>query len=219
MGNSIKEFRKKNKTATPYFHTDASQAPRYLSLQPNTLGVDLLSLDGSKIYGPKGVGILFIKDGTLIEPLFRGGGQERGIRSGTVNTPLVVGFAEALHLCEKRREADNKKLSALKEFFITSLLKKYPETMIHTPPSKSVSGIVSLSFPHIQSEELFIKLNTLGMYTSLGSACESEPPDLLPVHKKNTDALRISLGRETTKKEIIALCEALFAVLLRRDTI
>ena len=219
MGGIIKTFRKKNKNHALYFHTDASQAPRYLSIRPHMLGVDLLTLDGAKIYGPKGVGILFVKEGTEIAPLIKGGGQERGMRSGTINTPLVVGFAEALLLCEKKREEDNKKIGALKYFFIKTLIKNCSYAKINTPISKSVSGVISVFFPRENSEELFVKLNTLGIYTSLGSACESETLNIISTHKKNTDALRISLGRETTKKEINTLLKTLFTVLSARDII
>jgi len=129
----IRHFRKENSsTKTPYLHTDACQAPRFLDLNVEKLGVDLLSFNGSKIYGPKGVGCLFVRRGVMLEPQMRGGGQERGLRSGTLNVPGIVGLARALEICEAERAREIKKLTKL-QIKLISELKKIPNLKINGP--------------------------------------------------------------------------------------
>jgi len=102
----INDFRRKNTLKFPYFHIDACQAGQYLDINVGDLGVDLMSVNGSKIYGPKGIGFLYIKSGTKIEPLFYGGGQEKKLRSGTENVPLIVGLAKALEIAREEQKKD-----------------------------------------------------------------------------------------------------------------
>lgn len=209
----------------PLFHTDASQAPRFLSLNVATLGVDLLTLDASKIYGPKGVGLLYVRDGTPLEPLMYGGGQERGLRPGTENVAGIVGFAEALSLCDKERIDEVKHLARLKKELVDGITNHIPNAMIHSQPKNGVPGIVNISFPQIPGDELLIALEAEGIYVATGSACGAEKNNesfvirALGVPKSFLGrSIRFSFGRDNTKKDITTTVRALKEVLTRRES-
>ena len=213
----ILRWKRRHATKFPYFHTDASQAPRYLPVKPETLGVDLLSLDGLKIYGPKGIGVLYKKRSIALEPLFHGGGQEDGMRSGTQNVPGAVGMSVALVLSEKERARETKRLSALKEFFIAELSKRFPKAEVNGDPRNAVPGIANIFFPESKnSEELLIALDVRGIYVSLGSACGSAGERVSEVIKalfhdkvRARKSIRISFGKETKKGDVLRLVKAL----------
>ena len=164
----------------PVFHTDACQAAGALSLKIKDLGVDLLTLNGSKIYGPKGVGCLYVNKNYKIEPLIVGGSQEMGLRAGTENTALIVGFAEALKLAEKLRKKESQRLRSLRDYFIKNVLKTIPHCRLNGHFQKRLPNNINFSFAGIEGESLVLKLDQYGISTSTGSACTST--DLKPSH-------------------------------------
>jgi len=202
----VKKFRKHN--LLPAFHTDACQAAGALNLKINNLGADLLTLNGSKIYGPKGTGCLYINKNYKIEPLIVGGTQEMGLRAGTENTALIVGFAEALRLAEKLRK-ESQRLKNLRNYFIKKILKNVPYSRLNGHAQKRLPNNVNLSFKGIEGEALVLKLDQRGIAASTGSACTSS--ELTPSHVLLAlglpedlahGSLRMTLGRKTTKKDL-----------------
>ncbi|MBI2565227.1 cysteine desulfurase [Candidatus Woesearchaeota archaeon] len=191
-----------------YFHTDACQAANYLDLDVKKLNADLLTLNASKIYGPKGAGLLFVKKNTKIKPLIYGGGQENGLRSGTENVPAIVGFASALMLVAKNRSQEFERLLNLKNMFIKEL-KKTPDTIINGHLIESLPNNISATFKGIEADAIIFHLNEQGIFASTGSACTTkslEPSHVItgigiPAQHAN-GTVRFTLGRETTKKDI-----------------
>ena len=195
----------------PYFHTDAAQAAAYLDMNVNNLGVDLLTASSSKIYGPKGVAALYVRQGTEIEPLIFGGGQEFGLRAATPAVPLIVGFAKALELTNNKKQITNNKLKKLRENFIGKLKKILPAVKINGPenPFERVPGIINMTFPGIENEQLLLYLDKYGIRASAGSACashEMEPSHALIALGLSKDearsSIRFSLGKQTTKADL-----------------
>jgi cysteine desulfurase len=204
----ISELGKICKEKGVLFHTDACQAAGYLDLDIERLNADMMTLNGSKIYGPKGVGILFVKKGIKIEPLLHGGGQESGLRSGTENVPSVVGLASALEIAQKEKASECKKLSVLRDKLILELL-KIPDTRLNGHQTKRLPNNVNISFPGVEGESILLKLNELGIFASTGSACSAK--DIKPSHVLLTiglshelahGSIRFSLGLNTTEKNI-----------------
>lgn len=198
------------------FHTDACQAGGSLNLNIEELGVDLMTLNGSKIYGPKGVGILYRRKGLQLVPMIFGGeGQEHRLRAGTENVPAIVGIAKALKIAEKFRSSDERRrMCDLRDFLVDQLL-KIPDSFLNgpmddaPPGSKRLPNNVNISFAGIDGAALLIKLDQEGIYATSGSACTSGSLDpshvLLAIgrtEKLATGAIRLSLGRETTKEEL-----------------
>jgi cysteine desulfurase len=212
---SFREQKKDKNNSFPYFHTDASQAPNYLSVNANKLGVDLLTLDGSKIYGPKGVGILYANSKIVeLRPMNFGGGQERGLRSGTENTPSIVGFSEALSVVSRDRAKESDRMKILGAYFASSLL-KMPGTEINAETAERVPNIINVCFKGKDAEYLLLQLDEKGVSASLGSACGSDSKAFSHVIKAMRDdncatsSIRFSLGRGTTKDDIDFATEAI----------
>ena len=191
-----------------YFHTDACQAGGILPINVNNLNVDLLTLNSSKFYGPKGCGILFVRKETKIEPLICGGGQEQKLRSGTENIPAIVGFAKALEIAEQERKEEFKRLKILRDKLIDGLL-KIPNSTLNGDQLQRLPSNVSIRFQGIEAEAVLTNLNNLRVCASTGSACSTkklEPSHVLsaigltPQESKGT--IRFSLGRKTTNEEI-----------------
>jgi cysteine desulfurase len=218
LSQVIKKWRESSKSNYPYFHTDASQAARYLPINPEGLGVDLMTLDGQKMYGPKGIGLLYVKEEVLLKPLFYGGGQEHGIRSGTENVPGIIGFSQALSLISKVREKDLRHTWKLKKSFLEGLSQKGISFHVNGGED-TVPGILNLSFPDIASEELLISLDTKGICVAIGSACTNRKRDVSHVieamhGKERADhAIRLSFGRETKESDIRFVVSALEEIL------
>jgi cysteine desulfurase len=199
---SIAKVAKKHKIP---FHTDACQAGS-LELDTKKLGVSLMTLNGGKIYGPKGVGILFCS--VKLKPLFHGGGQEFGLRSGTENVPAIIGFAKALELVQKIRKKENKRLAKLRDYFIKQLLFIHG-TKLNGHPTKRLPNNVNVTFDNVDSEHLAQYLSYEKIFASTGSACSANKIQVSHVLKAIglTDdevlgSIRFSLGRFTTKKDI-----------------
>lgn len=213
IGQVIQEIRldrQKRKIKTPIFlHTDACQAAGYLSLQVNHLGVDLLTLNGSKIYGPKGTGLLYVRSGTkLVSPIV-GGDQEFGFRPGTENVPGNIGLAVALEIVQREKERATKKLIELRDYFIKRLTSEIPHVVLNGDPINRMPNNVNVSVLGIEGEAMLLWLDKHGIAASTGSACDSkrlEPSHVILAlgrsHEYAHGSLRLSLGRKTTKKEI-----------------
>lgn len=191
------------------FHTDAVQGGNYLNLDVKQLSIDMLSLSGHKIYGPKGIGVLYVKEGTLLMPQLFGGSQENNQRAGTENVPNIIGFASALEKAHQRQEKDSHRLRQLSEKFVQKIIQTIPDAL-HTGDSHHrIPGHVSLIFKNIQADILLMHLDMEGVFASSGSACATgnpEPsPTLLAMNYSPQDAkgsLRFSMGRSTTWEEL-----------------
>lgn len=195
------------------FHVDACQASPYLELDVDKLGVDLMSLNGSKMYGPKGVGMLYVRKGIELAPIVFGGGQEKGLRSGTENVPGIVGLATALSLAQKEREQEAKREQALRDKLIDGLQKALSETILNGDLKTRLPNNANISFLGIEGESLLLELDKAGICVSTGSACSShslEPSHvIMAVHRGDKEphafahsSIRFSLGRFTTDEEI-----------------
>ena len=208
IGRALLKWRKEQKSVYPYFHTDACQAAGALDLDVERLHVDAMSINGSKIYGPKGVGILYLRRGVKLEPLVRGGGQERGIRSGTENVPGIVGLATALKLAQEEKETENTRLLVLRDRLAEGLL-QIPKTRLNGHPTERLPNSVNVSFLDIEGEAAVLYLDAEGVYTSTGSACASSSLDPSHVilatglsYEGAHGSLRFTLGKRTTLEDV-----------------
>ncbi len=195
------------------FHTDACQAGT-LGLDTKKITVDLMTINGSKLYGPKGVGILYRNKAVPLEPLFHGGGQEFGMRGGTENVPAIVGFAKALELAQRNRQKTNRYQSSLRDYFIAKLQQAIPQTALNGHPTKRLANNVNISFAGVEAEVVLKHLSQQGMYASAGAACDSRNIETSHVLKAINapypyGSIRFSLGRHTTKKELEQVAKAL----------
>ncbi|MBX4189823.1 cysteine desulfurase [Candidatus Parcubacteria bacterium] len=216
----IKKVSKIIKTYNPsiIFHTDAAQAAGYLDMDVQRLGLDLLSFNGSKIYGPKGIGALYVRRGIQLNPLIHGGSQEYGLRAGTENISAVIGIAEAIKILDSN-EAN--KTSVLRDYFIDELKQVLPEARINGPENDRLPNNINISIPDLESEQLLLELDKYGIAAGSGSACTShsvEPSHVLKaigVKSAYLDgALRFSIGRGTTKKDLDQVLKVLPKILL-----
>ena len=221
IGRVIKDFRQKNNTIFPYFHTDACQAGLYLPLDVLKLGVDLMTLDGIKIYGPRGSGILYVKSGIDLSPVVFGGGQEGGLRSGTENTESIVGLALALEIAEKMREKESKRLSVIRDYAIQNILGNFPKATLNGSRESRLPNNINICFPGIDAEFTVIQLDVFGISTSYSSSCRTLKEDsssyvIESLGKKNCSqsSLRFTLGRDSKKSDIEALITALKKIVL-----
>lgn len=207
---SVKESRRRRGLSRPvYLHTDACQAGAYLDLHVSRLGVDLMTLNGGKIYGPKQSGVLFVKTGVALEPLVMGGGQERGLRSGTENAANIIGLAKALELAQSGRLGESERLNGLQELFITTLRARLPGAVINGLLKHRLPNNLHVTFPGEDNERLMMALDERGVQCAVGSACSAgndEPSHVLKAIGLGDDearaSLRFSMGRGTTKPEV-----------------
>ncbi len=192
------------------FHTDAVQAAGKIKIDVRHLGVDMLSMSGHKIYGPKGIGVLFIRKGIKIRPIAFGGHHEKKRRPGTENVPGIVGFAEALELAEKIREKEHKRWKRLADIFIDGVQSKVPDVYLNGPrDERRIPSTVNLSFKYIEGESIILSLDMKGIAVASGSACTSgslDPSHVLmaigvPVELAQ-GSIRFSLGRFTNEEDI-----------------
>jgi cysteine desulfurase len=211
----IRKKRMEFGTKHPYFHTDACQAAGALEINVAKLGIDLMTFNGSKIYGPKGIGALYVKTGTPLQPILFGGGQERGLRSGTENVPAIVGFAKALELAHAEKEKENARLIKLRDYLIKNLL-KIPKTILNGHSELRLPNNVNISFMDIEGEAMVLYLDSYGIYGSTGSACQSatlEPSHVIRAiglpYEAAHGSLRLTLGHCTTKADLDYLLKVL----------
>lgn len=215
ISNIIKEFNKNRKNQI-FFHTDAVQTAGKIKLDVQQLGIDLLSVSAHKFYGPKGVGALYVKQGTKISPILHGGHHENGLKPGTENIAGIVGMTKALEIAGNEIEAENTKCFKLREKLKNGILKSIPKSTINTDFANSVSNILNVSFESIEGESLLLMLDMEGIAVSTGSACASgstEPSYVLkaigldPVTAQGT--IRFSFGKQNTEEDIDYVLEVL----------
>ncbi|MHB9019691.1 MAG: cysteine desulfurase family protein [Minisyncoccota bacterium] len=200
---------KNNKLSDPIFHTDACQAIGALPINIKELGVDALTMSSPKIYGPKGIGCLYLNKKYKIEPIIFGGGQERGLRSGTENVAAIVGFSEALSISEKKRVLENSRLIKLRDYFLFRIKKEIDGVLINGDIKKRLPNNINISIKGVEGESLLLLLDRYGVYCSTGSACSSldlNPSYVLlgiglPLELAHC-SIRFSLGRYTKKSDI-----------------
>jgi cysteine desulfurase len=192
-----------------FFHTDAAQAAGKIPIDVEAMNIDMMSISGHKIYGPKGIGALFVrrKPRVRLVPLIVGGGQERGFRSGTLPTPLCVGLGEAAEICMKEMDGEAKRLKKLQERMLKGLHAKLPEIYVNGDLEQRIPGNLNISFAHVEGESLMMGIK--GLSVSSGSACTSaslEPSYVLRAlgveEEMAHTSLRIGLGRFTTEQEV-----------------
>lgn len=199
-----------------YLHADAAQAGNYLDLHVSRLGVDLMSINGGKLYGPKQSGALYIKAGIRLKPLIVGGGQEFGLRSGTENLAAAAGLAKALELAAGRRPAEARRVTALREAFEKVLTQKLPEAFVNGAKNGRAPHIISLTLPGFDNERLMMELDERGIQCAVGSACSAQSGEASHVlsaiglsPKAARSTLRFSLGRQTTSADVDKTIQAL----------
>ena len=211
IAKAVRIHNKKNNTKV-ILHTDATQAVNYLSISVEKLGVDLMSFNTGKIYGPKGVGALYVKRKTKINKIIFGGGQERDMRAGTENLPAVMALAKALEIAEEKKEKESTRLKKLKDYFIARLnlaiLKVGYKFILNGDRVQRLPNIVNITIPKIPSDLLVVELSARGISVSEKSACKTG--DKAPSHVikairpsgEDLQSLRFSMGRETKKSDI-----------------
>jgi len=211
----IAEIGKICKEKGVYFHTDAAQSFGKVPIDVKKMNIDLLTASSHKMYGPKGVALLYVRDGVKIEPILHGGGQENGLRSSTVNVPAIVGFAKAAELCKAEMKKELARQTKLREKLIKNIL-KIKGSYLNGHPKKRLANNVNVRFDFIEGESLIIQLDLHGIACSTGSACSSmklEPSYVLLATGLRPEqahgSLRISLGRFTSEKDINYLLKVL----------
>lgn len=213
----VRKTRHKAKNATPIFlHSDASAAAGQLSLAVSRLGVDALSLNAAKIYGPKGSGALYLRSGVKLEPIMVGGGQEGGRRAGTENLAGAAGLAMAIKLAEKNRREEVKTLNELRDDLIRQLKKQFPKAILNGHKTKRLANNINISLPDADGEDLAARLDAAGIIVATGAACQAGNGQsshvLRAIGRSEEEArgsLRITLGRSTTKAQLDKLLREL----------
>jgi len=212
----IAEIGKITREAGIYFHTDAVQTVGHIPVDVNELGVDLLSMSAHKLYGPKGVGALYIKKGTKLIPFMHGGEQERRRRASTENVPGIVGFGKAVELAQQEMTEEAKRLSSLRDQLTKGLLERIDRTRLNGHPIKRLPNNVNISVDFVEGESMLLNLDLEGICASTGSACSSsslEPSHVLLALGLSPEqahgSLRFSLGKWTTEEEIGRVLEVL----------
>lgn len=216
-----RRFRQRRGNKLPlYFHTDAAQAPNYFDIHTARLGVDLMSINGGKVYGPKQSGALYVKAGLILEPLVVGGGQEFNLRSGTENVAGAIGLATALKLAQASRKGEAARLNNLRAAFLAEIENKLPSAIINGPKKGSSPHILSVTFPGIDNERLMMQLDEAGIQVATGSACavsHDEPSHVLSAiglsQEASRSTLRFSMGRQTTEANIRRVIDLLVELL------
>ncbi|MCB9362338.1 cysteine desulfurase [Candidatus Woesearchaeota archaeon] len=201
-------------------HIDACQAAAYLSLDTEALGVSMMTLNASKIYGPKGIGALYKKKGITLEPIIVGGNQERGLRGGTENTPAIVGFATALELARKSSDIEADRLSALRDGLIQDLTQN-PDIHLNGHPARRLPNNINIVCKSIEAESLILLLSEDGIYANTRSACSTQKKASSHVlrsiglgDKDAQSSIRISLGKYNSAEEVKRIGEKIKEIVL-----
>jgi cysteine desulfurase len=192
-----------------FFHVDAVAAAGQIPIDVQDEGIDLLSLSSNDMYGPRGIGALYIKTGTRILPIIHGGGQERGLRSGTENLPGIVGMGKAAEIAKAEMKTEAERLSKLRDKFIKGILDSILESYLNGHPTKRLPNNVNVRFSYIEGESLILSLDMEGVACSSGSACTSktlEPSHVLLAiglkHEEAHGSLLFTLGKQNTEEDI-----------------
>ncbi|MGQ9720349.1 MAG: cysteine desulfurase NifS [Candidatus Jordarchaeum sp.] len=211
----IKEIGRITRENDIYLHTDAVQSFGKIPTNVDDLNVDLLSISGHKIYGPKGVGVLYVREGVKIEPVQFGGGHERGMRSGTENVPGIVGLAKAVEISQREMEKESKRLIRLRDRLIEGVL-KINDSWLNGHPTQRLSNNANFSFDRVEGESLILRLDAKGIAASTGSACSSgsgAPSHVLTsiglTPERASGSLRLTLGKCNTEEDIDYVLEVL----------
>lgn len=210
ISREVASFRADHRSRYPLFHTDAVQAFQFAPCDASDLGVDLLTLSAHKIYGPKGIGALYVRDFDFLSPIVTGGGQEFGMRSGTENVSSIVGFAKAVELAGKNRKRAAKRAALFTDRIMRQLPRICPEIKRHGPedPLRRLPNIVHVHIPGYRTDEMITRLDRAGIAISAGSACKAR--SVSPSHvlaalgvdaKESRESVRISVGAGTTAQE------------------
>ncbi|MFS8581480.1 MAG: cysteine desulfurase family protein [Limnochordales bacterium] len=193
---------------------DAVQTAGLLEVRPDDIGCDLLALSAHKLYGPKGVGVLYVRTGTKLEPLLHGGGQERGLRAGTENVAGIVGLAAALKKALDHRPGEAARLAGLRDALIDGIRRRVPGAVLNGHPVRRLPNNVHFSFPGVDGESLLLNLDLAGVAASAGSACTSgslEPSHVLTAvglpKELAASGLRLTVGRHTTEEDVAAVVD------------
>jgi cysteine desulfurase len=212
----ITEIGRITREAGIYFHTDAVQAVGHIPVDVNELGVDLLSMSAHKLYGPKGVGALYIRKGSKLTPFMHGGEQERRRRASTENVPGIVGFGQAAEIAHQEMNEEVERLTCLRDRLIKDLLKRIDHSRLNGHPTMRLPNNVNVSVDYVEGESILLNLDLEGICASTGSACSSsslEPSHVLLAmglsHERAHGSLRFSLGKWTTEEEIERVLDAL----------
>jgi cysteine desulfurase len=205
----VKEISKIVHCKNAYMHVDATAACGQVPIDVKNEGIDLLTISSNDMYGPKGVGALYVKDGVRLEPMLHGGGQERGIRSGTENLSGIVGFGKAAEVARAEMQNAEDKLKKLRNRLISGLLDPIPHSFLNGHPTQRLPDNASVRYNYIEGESMLLSLDLEGVYTSSGSACTSktlEPSHVLLAlglkHEEAHGSLMFTLGKDNTEEEI-----------------
>ena len=191
------------------FHTDAVQAVGAIPIDVQAMNVDLLSLSGHKLHGPKGAGALYVRKGVKLDVFMHGGAQERGFRAGTENVPAIVGLGKAVEIACAEQAENAARMTALRQMLVDGLMQRIPGTRLNGHPTERLPGNANLSFDKVEGEALLLRLDLVGVAGSSGSACTSGTLD--PSHvllalgltqAQANGALRLTIGTDTTEEEI-----------------
>ncbi len=218
----IREIGKLAQENSIVFHVDAVAAAGKVPINVKEENIDLLSLSSNDMYGPKGVGALYIKMGTKVQPIIQGGGQERGLRSGTENIPGIVGMGKAAEVAKREMEAEGKRLTALRDKLIKGVLDKIDYSFLNGHPTERLPGNANLRFSYIEGESLILGLDMYGVQVSSGSACTSktlEPSHVLLAiglaHEEAHGSLVFTLGKQNLEEDVDYVLEVLPDVVKR----
>ncbi len=207
-----------------YFHTDATQAIGKINVDVKELGVDYLSLSGHKFYGPKGIGVLYVKSGSPISPFIHGGHQEGGFRAGTYNNQSIIGLGKAAELARKNLKEEHDRLWRLREMLRKGIEERIPNVVINgtNDPEKCLPGTLNVSFPSAEGESILLYLDLEGIEVSTGSACASgslEPSYVLLAAGLDVElahgSIRFSFGRYNTEEDVLYTLEKLPPIIER----
>ncbi len=190
-------------------HVDATAACGQVPIDVKNDGIDLLTISSNDIYGPRGVGALYMKEGIRVEPVFHGGGQERGLRSGTENVAGIAGFGKAAEIAKKEMQTENKRLAKLRDRFVDALLEPVPYSFLNGHPTERLPDNVSVRYSFIEGESMLLSLDLEGVYASSGSACTAktlEPSHVLLAiglkHEEAHGSLMFTLGTQNTEEDV-----------------
>ncbi len=205
-----------------YFHTDAVQTVGHMPVDVNELGVDLLSMSAHKLYGPKGIGALYIRKGTKLTPFMHGGEQERRRRASTENVPAIVGFGKAAELALQEMGEEVERLTCFRDRLVKGLLERIDHTRLNGHPIMRLPNNVNVSVAFVEGESMLLNLDLEGICASTGSACSSsslEPSHMLLAmglsHEQAHGSLRFSLGKWTTEEEIERVLDVLPSIVAK----
>ena len=216
----IEEIGKIAKENKILFHVDAVQSMGKLEINPKEMGIDLLVFTAHKFYGPKGVGALYVRNGVRLGKVITGGGQERKLRPGTTNTPLIVGMAKALEKAYAERKEENKRVGELRDYFEEQISARIPEIVINGKNVPRLPGTSSVTFKYVEGESILLSLSMKGIAVSSGSACSSDELQAshvllamgIPAEFAH-GTIRFSLGKYNTKEEIDYTIEAVVEII------